>query len=216
MDEYFDCFLKNFGKEDQPHQQVAPADIAKYQARLPDRLFGYWKDHGWGGYNNGLFWIVDPASLIPAVEAWLTSCGIEGHAHYHAIARTAFGEIFLWNETAGQTATISPLHGIVYTYPADERMLTRKDVALASFFSDQDPDDLDFDDENEKPLFKKALKKLGRLKNDEMYGFEPALCIGGMPRLGNLAKVNMPEHLLVLAQLGDIEVIHIDVSDHLS
>ncbi len=37
-------------------------------------------------------------------------------------------------------------------------------------------------------LFKPALKSLGPLKSDEMYGFVPALALGGQMELKNLQK----------------------------
>ncbi|WP_209713648.1 T6SS immunity protein Tdi1 domain-containing protein [Duganella sp. 1411] len=48
------------------------------------------------------------------------------------------------------------------------------------FLSKKKADRLDIEDVKEKNLFKRALKKLGPVAADEMYGFEPALCIGGM------------------------------------
>jgi hypothetical protein len=212
MDEDFDYFLKTFGAAVQSQQQPQPSDIEKYQGKLPVRLLEYWKNYGWGGYKDGLFWIANPAEFEPIVEKWLAGSGVEDRDTYHVVARTAFGELFLWGEKSGQTGTIVTLDATLYSYPDDIRVLTRPDSAIASFFSDQDPEGLDLEDENEKPLFKKSLKKLGKLNADEMYGFEPALCIGGMPRLENLVKVKMLEHLLLLKQLAEIEIIPIDVS----
>jgi hypothetical protein len=60
-------------------------------------------------------------------------------------------------------------------------------------------------------VLKKALKKLGPLHPDEMYGFEPALAVGGTSKIENLVKVKMIEHLILLSQLTEIELVHIDV-----
>ena len=46
-------------------------------------------------------------------------------------------------------------------------------------------------DKNWKPLFEKALKKLGQLKADEMYGWKHHIAIGGERSLENLDKVNI-------------------------
>jgi hypothetical protein len=43
-----------------------------------------------------------------------------------------------------------------------------------------------------------------------MYAFEPALCLGGLPKLENLVKVKMIEHLVLLSQLAEIDYSHID------
>lgn len=85
-------------------------------------------------------------------------------------------------------------------------------IALQSFFIGKDPKNLDIDDIKEKKLFQRALKKLGRLSQDEMYAFEPALCLGGLSILGNLRKVKIIPHLFLLEQLSEIEIMHLDVS----
>ena len=44
-------------------------------------------------------------------------------------------------------------------------------------------------DENDEPLFERALKKLGILNHDMMYGCVPALALGGSPELENLQNL---------------------------
>ncbi|WP_439853678.1 T6SS immunity protein Tdi1 domain-containing protein [Pseudomonas yamanorum] len=52
-----------------------------------------------------------------------------------------------------------------------------------------------------KPLFQRALAKLGPLGADEMYAFEPALCIRGKADLKHMKKVDIHVHLMILDQL---------------
>jgi hypothetical protein len=40
------------------------------------------------------------------------------------------------------------------------------------------------------------------LEPDEVYGFEPAIMLGGKMRLENLAKLKLDVHLTVLRQLA--------------
>lgn len=70
------------------------------------------------------------------------------------------------------------------------------------FFGGRDRKGNDFDN-----LFAPALKKLGRLKHDEMYGFVPALALGGPATLDHLQKVKAVEHLVLLAQLSELWVM---------
>lgn len=206
MNGNFDYFLENFGPL---FDQTIPksAQTKKFHGKLPDQLLSYWEKFGWSGFKDGLFWITDPDQYAVVVDAWLENMEGRKNDTYHAIARSAFGKIFLWGEATGQTITINPLFSQIVITPADEDMQSEPDLIVSVFFGTQTEDYLDFEDAKEKPLFKKALKKLGRLASDEMYGFEPALCIGGMPKLENLAKVKMVEHLMLLAQLGEIEVV---------
>ena len=72
---------------------------------------------------------------------------------------------------------------------------------------------LDQKDDLETPLFDRALKALGPLARDEMYGFEPALALGGKADLRNLRKVKAVEHLVMLAQLGELQIMRDIVKD---
>jgi hypothetical protein len=183
---------------------------------LPEQLLEYWRLYGWGGYYDGLFWLVNPDDYVPVVEAWLEGTQIENKSDYLAIARTAFGRIFLWNKKAGQNVTIVSLDSQIITSPPNKKVAAGDDtIPLQSFLIGKDPDRLDIEDVKEKKLFKRALKKLGPVAEDEMYGFEPALCMGGMPVLENIRKVKIIEHLILLEQFGEIEIMHIDVSRHL-
>ena len=46
-----------------------------------------------------------------------------------------------------------------------------------------------------------------------MYGFEPALALGGKADLRNLRKVKAVEHLVMLAQLGERQIMRDIVKD---
>lgn len=52
-------FIECFGEATQ--QIRAPeSSLAKWKSVLPPILIQYWKDEGWAGYANGLFWTVNP------------------------------------------------------------------------------------------------------------------------------------------------------------
>jgi hypothetical protein len=76
-----------------------------------------------------------------------------------------------------------------------------------------DKKQLEQKDHHDKPLFERALKKLGPLAADEMYGFEPTLALGGKADLKNLHKVKAVEHLVILAQLGERQIMRDIVKD---
>jgi len=60
---------------------------------------------------------------------------------------------------------------------------------------------------NDKPLFEQALKKLGPLAVDEVYGFEPILAAGGTLMVDNLAKLDLNIHLTILRQMAEPKLI---------
>ncbi|USX11280.1 DUF1851 domain-containing protein [Oxalobacteraceae bacterium OTU3CAMAD1] len=215
MDEFYEMFLSELGPQF-TKVQPSPQQIDRFSGRLPEQLLEYWKLYGWCGYYEGLFWLVNPDDYVSVVETWLESTQIENKSDYLAIARTAFGRIFLWNKEAGQTVTIVSLDSQIITSPPNKKVVAGDDtIPLQSFLIGKEPDRLDIEDVKEKKLFKRALKKLGPVAEDEMYGFEPALCIGGMPVLENIRKFKTIEHLILLERFGEIEIMHIDVGRHL-
>jgi hypothetical protein len=54
-------------------------------------------------------------------------------------------------------------------------------------------------------LFEPARERLGTLGSDEMYGFVPALMLGGPDSLERLEKLKAVEHLVLLSQLSELE-----------
>lgn len=204
MDEDFEFFLQNFGPA---IDRVNPTEeeIENYKIRLPDQLLDYWKEFGWCGYADGLYWTVNPKDYIPVVEVWLDGSEYAAEDRYHVIARSAFGELFLWGEQTGPSLSIVPIHG--WYVPSNvhlKKMLEGKaSIALRRFFSMTEKQFINLHDINEKPLFDRALKKLGPVNRDEMYGFVPATALGGPAKLGNLQKLSIIEHLLFLAQVSE-------------
>lgn len=200
MDENFEFFLDEFGpafdRRDVPH-----SSIDRWRGKLPDQLLTYWGAYGWCGYAEGLFWTVDPSEYEPVAAAWLEGTSYASRDAYHIIARGAFGELYFWGEKTGCSLTIVAADALAL--PSRDRG-PDLDKALRIFFSSGSPGANDFSDAEGKLLFKRALKKLGRLAHDEMYGFVPALALGGPPTLEHLRNVKAVEHLVFLAQLTEL------------
>ena len=108
---------------------------------------------------------------------------------------------------------IMPLEHIIFTFAVNRNVLAGKeDLSFSNMIGLVDQESVDFEDQNEKPLFRRALKKLGALGPDEMYAFEPSLSLGGSAQLSTLVKVKIEEHLNFLAQLKETEVLHLDTT----
>jgi len=58
-------------------------------------------------------------------------------------------------------------------------------------------------------MFDEALGKLGPLEATQIYGFVPALALGGARQVSNLQIVSAVEHLTFLAQLDELEVLRL-------
>jgi hypothetical protein len=207
MDESFAYFLSTCGPP-LARREVDPSYAAGYAGKLPDRLREYWVEHGFTGYADGRFWTVDPADYAGVLRTWLASSPFHGVDDYHVIARTAFGSLFVWGTQSGVSLEINAAHGIVFPNPAAATYVRegRPEIAVEAFFVSMGAGRTDFADDAGKPLFARARKKLGVLAAGEMYGFVPALALGGTASVATLEKVAIIEHLDILAQLGPLRI----------
>jgi hypothetical protein len=199
MDENFEYFLEKMGPAFDS-QRVPPSSFEHYRGKLPNQLLAYWQEHGWSGYADGLFWTVDPHAYEPALEAWIGDTPFMEQDAYYVIARSAFGDLYLWGQKTGVTLEICSLGSF-----ATPRFRTKAPLEkhIQMFFGSTGRKENDFGD-----YFAPALKKLGRLKSDEMYGFVPAIAAGGSSDFDKLQKLKIVEHLVFLAQLDELRVMN--------
>lgn len=203
MDEYFDSFLHK--KEFYPAIESIPVEektLVYFQNKLPNRLLNYWKEYGFSGYGEGLFWIVNPEEYQELVDKWLQKTPLWGREKFYAIARTAFGELYIRGEKSDSDTIINPhLNNIIpgdFTSPQTKEVQER---GIGIFFMTMKKNIVDYRDKNEKPLFQRCLKKFGMLEHDEMYTFSTALALGGTADINNIKKVKILEQLSMLCDL---------------
>lgn len=170
-DEDFEVFIDEFG-EATSRTDVPEAAIEKWQGKLPDRLLTYWKEEGWYGYANGLIWLVDPGEYEDLVDEWLDGSRLEQIDAFHAIARTAFGKLYIFGEQTGQSVTVNCATHAMFALERDLKKKDQRklDISVRAFFG-LSKDECDLDDEFGKSLFDRAFKALGNLEPDEVYGF---------------------------------------------
>jgi hypothetical protein len=202
-DEDLEVFIGEFGEATQ-RVEVPLAKIEKWRGKLPDQLLKYWEQEGWCAYTNGLFWTVDPDEYEDLIDEWLKDTKLEQLDSFHIIARSAFGDLYACGERTGRSITVAcPLNAIsALRTELSPKTKDDLDLSIRAFFAFSEPTDFDLRDEHGKPLFERATKKLGLLEADEVYGFEPAIVLGGKMRLENLSKLKLDVHLTVLRQLA--------------
>ncbi|WP_420106580.1 GAD-like domain-containing protein [Herbaspirillum huttiense] len=206
-DDDFKYFISKFG-DSTKCTAVPTASFEKWRNKLPDQLLKYWEQEGWCEYANGLFCTVDPDDYEAIVDEWLTDTGLEEIDAFHVIARSAFGTLYVCGEKTGRSVTIVCGLNMVSALQNRLRVKTKEDLdfSIRSFFAFSNPVQFDMEDENGQPLFERARSKLGPLEPHEIYGFEPAIVLGGKILLENLAKVNAKVHLTILRQFADPEL----------
>ena len=211
-DEDFDFFLEEFSE---PHdcQTARDAVIQEYQAKLPPQLFKYWQALGWCGYGNGLLWMTNPAEYQPILDNWLTGTLFEERNDLSVIARSAFGELYVWAKGKGKVLKINPIISTIFYFPEDDQnnyTLEEENKYMRYFWGTKKVKFIDNTDENEQPMFDRALKTLGPLKSDEMYGLKFARMLGGDISLDNLGIMKLEVYHDIARQMDTPQMIVID------
>ncbi|OBS40541.1 glutamyl-tRNA amidotransferase [Pseudomonas syringae pv. syringae] len=198
MDKVFARFLEKFGGP-VDRQEVPASSIERYRGKLPNQLLEYWTEHGWCGYGDGIFWIVNPQEYEGVVASWLEGTELKKRDTYHLIARGAFGDLYLWGEKTGFSLKITSVFSrcVIHDFEPTPEQMDRK---LQDFIVSRKVDSNDVEN-----LFSPAKIKLGTLRHDEMYGFAPALMLGGSASLDHVEKLKAVEHLILLSQLAELE-----------
>ncbi|KPX75713.1 GAD-like domain protein [Pseudomonas savastanoi pv. phaseolicola] len=198
VDKVFARFLEKFGGP-VDRQDVPMSSIERYRGKLPNQLLEYWTEHGWCGYGDGIFWIVNPQEYEGVVASWIEGTELEKRDTYHLIARGAFGDLYLWGEKTGFSLKITSVFSrcVIHDFEPTPEQMDRK---LQDFIVSRKVDSNDVED-----LFSQARRKLGTLRHDEMYGFVPALMLGGSASLDHVEKLKTVEHLILLSQLAELK-----------
>lgn len=193
-------------------EPVAESVLDRFREKLPSQLLYYWKEYGFSGWGGGLFWLVNPDEYQDVLDAWLENIETAPHEEYFVISRSAFGELGVWGTLHGNCFTITPITSQIFPN-MEEVKKNNRDLVLRIFFSSQDKYSLDIEDLKNKPLFERAVKKYGPLNQHEMFGFEPALVLGGEAKLENLRKLPIISHLQLLASL-DTPCLMLDIGQY--
>ncbi|EHR8838477.1 DUF1851 domain-containing protein [Shigella flexneri] len=207
-DQYISYFIEKFG-EPTSYSAVPEKSMIKWKGILPDKLLSYWKTEGWGTYRNGLFSLVNPDEYDEIIDVWLEDTPFEEIDSYHVIAKSAFGELYAFGESTGINITIQPLlNQIVFA----ENNFIKKTIddlnsEIESFLAFSDIEEFDLLDCNDNYIFERAIKQLGALADNEMFGLEPAYVLGGRIKIENLSKVDCQVHLMILRELSAPQII---------
>ena len=207
-DANFSEFLEEFGHPF-TSRSVNDAILQKYRGILPDQLLIYWQQYGFCGFADGLFWITNPDDYEELLKDWLPESELTRSKHY-VIARTGWGEMLVWEPTYGHKYTINPHFGFIKQEEDASKDIAKgkSDEEISIFFSIQEQKYFDQADNNQKPLFKRAVKKFGALAEDEMFYFNPAVAITDRTPFENVAKGNMFVQLDLLKELVEPEIIN--------
>lgn len=208
FDEDFDGFLEDFGE---PHNaEVMPEEVfEEYKDKLPEQLLTYWRGVGACGFKNGLFWLVNPADYQATLDSWLVGTKFESRDDMSVIARTAFGELYVWRKGCGNVLIIQPhVSTVYYMKKTDETTLSEENEnkKMRFFWGFKSLSNVDLTDGSDKPMFDRALKKLGAVNRHGMYGFKVRPSLGGKESVTNLDIVGLEVYHDIAQQMEEPEI----------
>ena len=182
----------------------------------PEAMCDYWRRFGFSVFQDGWFQLVNPETYAPMLDAWLEGTDLEGKDDYIAVTRTALGEITVWGRKTGYGFSISVMSdGIILKRKNNAAGIAKGEdnkwgesifwgCGLLNYGTSKVKDNSDTQ------FFFSALKRLGPLGPDQMYGFVPALPLGGTLDADSLQIVSAPEHLTMLAGISERPVLTFD------
>ena len=185
-------------------------------ATAPESMRDYWGRFGFSVFRDGWFQFVNPSDYAPAVVAWLEGTELDGSDEYMAVTRNAFGELNVWGAKKGFAFSIAVLmDGIMLNEKNDEQAIRQGNGnrRAESLMWSEKVRPLDKASANQSisvRMFQAAQKRLGPLGSNQMYGFVPALPLGGRIDADTLQIVDAPEHLAMLAGLSTRKILTFD------
>ncbi len=200
--EDLDFLLKQRGKPT-ASVSVAQEELVRWQGILPNRLLFFWQKLGWCSFADGLLWLVNPDDYTGMVDMWLEGTKYKDIDTFHCIARTAFGKMIVYGEKNKRTMKIMPQHATIWV---DDKKVVRPqkcgDIDISVVLGFSDDEDFDIEDINGNLLYPQAVKKLGKLEDNEIYAFEPFLLLlqDEQHTIDYLTKVRMDAQLYLLRE----------------
>ena len=179
-------------------RQVADgAFLAKYADIAPKELITLWQEVGFGTFYNGLFRLLPPEEFIFWDDAYIGESGqIKPQIPFMI---TAFGDIFVWiydtclNES--YVAYINIRKGTWKIGASNVKILFNVRILSNTCIKMFDLE-----------MFPALVSKLGRLAEDECYGYVPALALGGDNDIDKVERVKFVPYIdLICQSLGDFE-----------
>ncbi len=186
----FSKFIEKFEPADDLIKPIEE-ELNNFMDILPSELLDFWKEYGFGNYGDGIIKVINPLDYMGNLYEWL---GKEDFSKLPILV-TGFGDIFYYRKLSETDEDICFLN-IHY------RNITVCSYSLEEFFKSYIIDDDNCSKILRKELFEQACATKGRLKQNEIYFFVPALVIGGKESAESIDKGDANVHQSLLFQLG--------------
>ena len=164
--------------------------LDRFRGKVPAELLAFWQEYGFGNYGGGVLKVVDPADYVDTLTLWLGEQ--EGCL---PILMTGFGTLFIYRRLS-ETADDMCLLDIHY------RRSSSFSVGFSDFFERILPSEKFAEQFLRVELFREASAKHGRLDENEIFFFAPALAFGGHESIQQVEKGNAAIHQHLLFEMG--------------
>jgi len=198
-------FETEVGNSAEEEDNISQEVFEQYQSLLPEELLLQWREYGFCRFANGLFWLTNPSDYTELLANYLKGSPFADRKNLYVIAKTAFGQLHIWESKKGNSLILMPLSNMIFfNAKVDRNNLSTEDeeYEMNWFLGVQEIEDSDHYDAQNKPLFERALKKYGVLQVDEMYGYKQSLELGGKEGISNIDKVNLFNYFDIQRQLA--------------
>ncbi len=181
-------------------------DPTPWQDRVPASLDYLWRKFGVSNWADNSLQIVDPATYSALVGDLL-----KGNRFIHPddvvpYSITAFGYMRIWHRKFGHINIDFPRSKIYFPRKPIEELSGRfREINLTVTIPEKVMGD-HYD------LLSSCLEKFGPVGEAEIYGFVPALALGGVADIKHVEKLSAPEHLSLLSQLTSFGTYYCDQS----
>ena len=201
-------FFENFGMPF-ASTPVSAETLAKYRGKLPDRLLEYWQEFGFCGFKDGIFWLTNPEDYEDILAEWLPEDELKKKKHY-VIARSGFGDLFVWNSELGYEYEISSLWRWILKIDihfSDWIRDGRADEVIDIFIGSNRYEELDTQDNDGNPLFQRCVELWGPLAENEMFTFAPYPFINNSMTLDAIRKADLFINFDIIRQMKEPEIL---------
>lgn len=176
-------------------EPAATKIIEKYRGVImgpddEDIIIQLWQDYGFSGFENGLFWLVNPDEYNQL--AWSFE---ENSNKAIVFARTATGNLFLWE----WLESVQRPNIVYFNVHTRERVI--KSNSLESFINSNVLSDWLWKEEFFGEVELQVIEKFGPIAHDEAVVYIPALALGGEKKIENMEAQKIIPHLMILSQL---------------
>ncbi len=178
--------FEKFDRIDEECVQIFKENAAPHL--LVDLLIEFWSEYGEGRFSDGLLYVCNPIHKKSILNFFFPERIV------YPLIISSFGNVIFTD--LKQIYYLSPVYG---WYREDalnfellfEILLKREDYLEGAF-------DLEFD--------AKCVQKFGVLNRGEIFGFEPAIALGGNDEdVSSVRKFQMDAHLAFLSQLVELK-----------